>query len=409
MMGMEGHGSLSEESMTIKTGSEAMIRVSRLALAAALFCAPAAGALAQESAQRIWPSGPVRVFVGFAAGGTSDIIARDMASELEKVWRQPVIVDNRAGANGAIAAGQLAKLPADGQTLMMVVSGHVTNGYLNPRQPFDALKDFTPISLLASSPLVIIAHPGFPANDVRSMLELAREKPSTIAYTTPGTGSIQHLSMELLAYLSGARLVHVPYRSGALALNDTLAGHVPLSVLSVAQALPQLESGSVKPLAVTSAKATGLLPGVPPLVEAGLKDYEAELWFAVIAPAGLPPALAGRINADLVTIVKSPAMQKKLAEQGAPCDRQHAGRGRGLHEVGIGQVGQDHQGCEHQGGVSGVEALRQRSRLPAPEEICVGDRRMGLASLNPSCGGHGPSGHGSQAIPNSPRTKERPR
>jgi tripartite-type tricarboxylate transporter receptor subunit TctC len=257
------------------------------------------------------------MFVGFAAGGSTDIIARDIASELGKVWKQPVVVENRAGANGAIAAGQLAKLPADGQTLMMIVSGHVTNGWLNPQQPFDAFADFTPVSLLASSPLVIIAHPGFPANDIKSTLELARAKPATISYTTPGTGSIQHLSMELLAWLSGTRFVHVPYRSGALALNDTLAGHVPLSVLSVLQALPYLESRSVKPLAVTSAKATDTLPNVPALAEAGLKDYEAELWYMVIAPAGLPPALVARINEDLVKIVKSPEMQKKLVAQGA--------------------------------------------------------------------------------------------
>jgi tripartite-type tricarboxylate transporter receptor subunit TctC len=293
-----------------------MVRLNRLAIAAALlFCT--AAALAQVDVRGSWPGGPVKMFVGFAAGGSTDIIARDMAGELEKVWKQPVIVENRAGANGAIAAGQLAKLPADGQTLMMVVSGHVTNGWLNPQQPFDALKDFTPLSLVASSPLVIIAHPDFPANDIKGTLDLARAKPATISYTTPGTGSIQHLSMELLAHLSDTQFVHVPYRSGALALNDTLAGHVPLSVLSVAQALPQLESKSVKPLAVTSAKATDILPGVPPLAAAGLKDYEAELWYVMIAPAGLPRALAARINEDLVTIVKSPGMQKKLAEQGA--------------------------------------------------------------------------------------------
>jgi tripartite-type tricarboxylate transporter receptor subunit TctC len=294
-----------------------MVHLNQLALAAALLFSMPAAALAQGNVQRIWPDGPVKVFVGFAAGGSTDVIARDMAAELEKVWKQPVIVENRAGANGAIAAGQLAKLPADGQTLMMIVSGHVTNGWLNPQQPFDALADFTPLSLVASSPLVIITHPSFPANDVAHTLALARAKPATISYTTPGTGSIQHLSMELLAFLSGTKFVHVPYRSGALALNDTLAGHVPLSVLSVLQALPQLESRSVKPLAVTSAKATGILPDVPALAEAGLKDYEAELWFAVIAPAGLPPVLSARISEDVVKIVKSPGMQKKLAEQGA--------------------------------------------------------------------------------------------
>jgi tripartite-type tricarboxylate transporter receptor subunit TctC len=230
------------------------------------------------------------MFVGFAAGGSTDIIARDIGHELEKVWGQPVVIENRAGANGAIAAGQLAKLPADGQTLMMIVSGHVTNGYLNLKQPFDALKDFTPIVQVASSPLLIFAHPSFPANDIKSMLALAKEKPGTISYTSPGTGSIQHLSMELLAYLAGVKLVHVPYRSGALALNDTLAGHVPLSVLSVLQALPHLQAKTVKPLAVTSAKATDILPNVPALADAGLKDYEAELWYVVIAQRAFHPS-----------------------------------------------------------------------------------------------------------------------
>jgi tripartite-type tricarboxylate transporter receptor subunit TctC len=294
-----------------------MVLLRRLALAAALLASMPAAARAQANVQGTWPSGPVRMFVGFAAGGSTDVITRDIAAELEKAWRQPVVVDNRAGANGALATGQFARLPADGQTLMMAVSSHVTNGWLNPQQPFDALKDFTPLSLVASSPLVIVAHLGFPANDIRTTLDLARAKPATISYATPGTGSIHHLSMELLAHLSGTKFVHVPYRSGALALNDTLAGHVPLSVLSVLQALPQLESKRVKPLAAMSATATDMLPDVPALAEAGLKDYEAELWYMVIAPAGLPPALAARINGDLVKIVTSPGMRKKLAEQGA--------------------------------------------------------------------------------------------
>ena len=286
--------------------------ITSVVAAATLFCATAYDASAQQ-----WPNGPVKMFVGFGAGGSTDIIARDIGHELEKVWGQTVVIENRAGANGAIAAGQLAKLPPDGQTLMMIVSGHVTNGYLNPKQPFDALKDFTPITEIASSPLLIFSHPSFPANDIKSMIALAKEKPNTLAYTSPGTGSIQHLSMELLAYLAGVKLVHVPYRSGALALNDTLAGHVPLSVLSVLQALPHLQAKTIKPLAVTSAKATDILPGVPALAEAGLKGYEAELWYVVIAPAGMSPALTAKINADIVKIVKSPEMQKRLADQGA--------------------------------------------------------------------------------------------
>ena len=289
----------------------------RPVLAACLVLAAVAGQAFAQAPSRVWPSGPVRLFVGFGAGGSTDIIARDLAAGLEKAWRQPVVVENRPGANGALAAGLLARLPADGQTLMLIVSGHVTNGFLNPQQPFDALGDFTALGVVASSPLVIIAHPDFPAKDIATTLELARAKPDTIVYGSPGTGSVQHLSMELLAYMSGTKFVHVPYRSGALALNDTLAGHVPLGVLSVAQALPQIEQKTVKPLAVTSLKATGILPGVPALAEAGLAGYEAELWFAVIAPTGLPSPLADRINADLVTIVKSPAMQDRLREEGA--------------------------------------------------------------------------------------------
>jgi tripartite-type tricarboxylate transporter receptor subunit TctC len=294
-----------------------MTRWMAVIAAAIVLLAVGREASAQTLPTQNWPNGPVKMFVGFAAGGSTDIIARDIGHELEKVWGQPVVVENRAGANGAIAAGQLAKLPADGQTLMMIVSGHVTNGHLNPKQPFDALKDFTPIVQIASSPLLIFAHPSFPAADIKSMLALAKEKPSTISYTSPGTGSIQHLSMELLAYLAGVKLVHVPYRSGALALNDTLAGHVPLSVLSVLQALPHLQAGTIKPLAVTSAKATDILPNVPALADAGLKDYEAELWYVVIAPPGLSPELTERINSQIVKIVKSPEMQKRLADQGA--------------------------------------------------------------------------------------------
>jgi tripartite-type tricarboxylate transporter receptor subunit TctC len=285
-----------------------------LHLAASAAALPAVSRIARAQA---YPSRPVRLFVGFPPGGSTDIIARDLGSELEKVWGQPVIVENRAGANGAIATAQLAKLPADGQTLMMVVSGHITNPLLSANAGYDAIRDFAPISLIASSPLLIFAHPSFPASDIKATIALAKEKPGTISYATPGLGSIHHLSMELLAYLTGTRFVHVPYRGGAPALNDVLGGHVPLSVLSVFQALPHLQSKAVRPLAVTSAKAADVLPGVPSLAEVGVNDYEAELSYAVIAPSGLPPTLAAKINADIVRIIKSPGMQDHLAAQGA--------------------------------------------------------------------------------------------
>jgi tripartite-type tricarboxylate transporter receptor subunit TctC len=268
------------------------------------------------SAAQTYPNGPIRIFTGFPPGGTADILAREVGNELEKAWRSPVIVENRPGANGALAAVQLAKLAPDGQTLMMIVSGHITNPLVSPNAGYDAIKDFTAVSLVASSPLLIFAHPSFPANDIKGALALAREKPGTIGYATPGVGSIQQLSMELMAHLSGTKFLHVPYRGGAPALNDTSAGHVPLSVLSVFQALPYIQSRQLKPLAVTSRKRTDVLPNVQTVAEAGVADYEASLLFGLIAPAGLPQAVLAKLNAEAVRIIKAPAMLDKLTRQG---------------------------------------------------------------------------------------------
>ena len=280
-------------------------------IAVAMFHASTGGAFAQS-----YPNGPIKILVGFPPGGTTDIIARDVGQELEKAWHQTVIVENRAGANGALAAAQLAKLPPDGQTLMMIVSGHITNPLVSPSAGYDVLKDFTNISLLASSPLLIFAHPGFAANDIKGAIALAKEKPNTIGYATPGVGSIQQLSMELLSYLSGAKFLHVPYRGGAPALNDTIGGHVPISVLSVFQVLPLIQEGKLKALAVTDVKRTAVLPNVQTVAEAGVANYEASLLFGLIAPPGLPPAVLAKINAEVVRIINAPEMQKKLAAQG---------------------------------------------------------------------------------------------
>jgi tripartite-type tricarboxylate transporter receptor subunit TctC len=281
-----------------------------LALAAMLL------AWTEPAAAQSYPSGPIKILVGFAPGGTTDIIARDVGQELEKAWRQPVIVENRAGANGALAAAQLAKTTPDGQTLMMIVSGHITNPLVMANAGYDAIKDSTAISLLASSPLLIFAHPGFAANDIKGAIALAKEKPNSIGYATPGVGSIQQLSMELLSYLSGAKFLHVPYRGGAPALNDTIAGHVPLSVLSVFNVLALIQDGKLKPLAVTALKRSDVLPSVQTVAEAGVADYEASLLFGLIGPPGLPPAVTAKLNAEVTRIIKDPAMQKKLAAQG---------------------------------------------------------------------------------------------
>jgi len=281
-----------------------------LALCVSLGCASVATA-------QTYPSGPIRWLVGFTAGGTADMISRDVAGELEKVLGQPVIIENRPGANGSTATAALVGAKPDGQTLMMILSGHITNAFLYPNLGFDPLKDVTPISLVASSPLAIVANPNFPASDIKSLVEAAKAKPGTISYGTPGVASIQQLSLELMAYMTGTKFVHVPYRGGAPALNDAIGGHVPLAVLSVLQVMPQVEAKQLKALAVTSRGRTDVWPNVPSISESGVPGYEAELWFGVIAPAGTPDAIVDRLNREITRFIKSDIMQKRLASQGA--------------------------------------------------------------------------------------------
>ena len=279
-------------------------------------CGLLLGGLSGAAAQT-YPSGPIRWYVGFPPGGTADMISRDIGRELEKVLGQPVIIENRAGANGSTATAALAAAKPDGQTLMMILSGHITNSFLYPNLGFDPLKDITPISLVASSPLAIVANPNFGPSDIKSLVEAAKAKPGTISYATPGVASIQQLSLELMAFMTGTKFVHVPYRGGAPALNDVIGGHVPLAVLSVLQVMPQVEAKQLKPLAVTSRGRTDVWPNVPSIAEAGVTGYEAELWFGVIAPAGTPDAIVDRLNREITRFIKSDFMQKRLASQGA--------------------------------------------------------------------------------------------
>ena len=272
--------------------------------------------LAPAAAQS-YPSGPIRWLIGFPAGGTADMISRDIASELEKVLGKPVIIENRPGANGLTATQALVAAKPDGQTLMMILSGHITNAFLYPNSGFDPLKDVTPVSLVASSPLAIIANPGFAASDITSLVAAAKASPSTISYATPGVASIQQLSLELMAYMTGTKFVHVPYRGGAPALNDIIGGHVPIGVLSVLQVMPQVEAKQLKALAVTSKERTDVWPDVPSISESGVPGYEAELWFGVIAPAGTPDAIVDRLNAEITRFIKSDFMKQRLASQGA--------------------------------------------------------------------------------------------
>lgn len=272
---------------------------------------------AGSACAQTYPSGPIHWLIGFAAGGTADLISRDVGAHLEKVLGVPVIIENRPGANGSITTAALVAAKPDGQTLMMVVSGHITNAFLYPGIGFDPLKDVTPISLVASSPLAIVANPNFGPSDIKALVAAAKANPATISYGTPGVASIQQLSLELLAHLTGTKFVHVPYRGGAPALTDVMGGHVPIAVLSVLQVMPQVEAKQLKALAVTSRERTDVWPNVPSISESGVPGYDAELWFGVIAPRGTPDAIVDRLNKEIVSFIKSDAMKAKLAAQGA--------------------------------------------------------------------------------------------
>ena len=286
-----------------------MMRCNPMLLAAALLLALAAPASAQS-----YPSGTIKIMVGFTPGGTTDIIARDVAIELEKAWHNTVIVENRAGANGALAAAQLAKAAPDGYTLMMVVSGHITDPLIMANAGYDPLKDFTNISLLASSPLLIFAHPGFAANDIKGAIALAKEKPSTIGYATPGVGSIQQLSMELLSYLSGAKSACAVSRRGPCperhhrgARADQRAERVP----GVA-ADPGRQARAARR---HRAQTKRCVAGHPDRCRGRRRQLRASLLFGLIAPAGLPSDVLQKLNAEVVRIINDPGMKKKLAAQ----------------------------------------------------------------------------------------------
>src|SRR3954447_1878638 len=274
------------------------------------------GLSAGSAAAQNWPSGPIRWLVGVAAGGTADMISRDIGGELEKVLGVPIVIENRPGANGLTATQALVGAKPDGQTLMVILSGHIPNAFLYPNSGFDPLKDVTPISLVASSPLGIVANPNFSPSDIKSLVAAAKEKPNTISYATPGVASIQQLSLELLAYMTQTKFVHVPYRGGAPALNDAIGGHVQLAVLSVLQVMPQVEAKQLKPLAVTSKDRTDVWPNVPTIAESGVPGYEAELWFGIIAPAATPEAIVEKINGEATRFIKWDSMKPKLAAQG---------------------------------------------------------------------------------------------
>jgi len=288
--------------------------VRRALLATAAFYLALTGTVHAEDA---WPSRPIKLVVPFAAGGTSDVLARALAEKLQGVLKQTVIVDNKAGAGGVIGADSVAKAPADGYTILLgTIASHAINPALQPKMPYDALKDFAPVDLLGSISNVLLVGAGQPYKTVKDLAAAAKAKPGSVAFASAGQGSSQHMSGELFKQLAGAELTHIPYKGSAPAIQDVIGGQVPMSFETVTVALPHIQSGKVRALAVTSAKRSPALPDTPTLQEAGVKGFDVASWQAIYAPAGTPPAIVQRLNAEIEKIVAMPDVKAKFETLG---------------------------------------------------------------------------------------------
>ena len=282
-------------------------------IAAAVAMVAAGGA---ASAQSSFPSKPVRIFVPYAAGGGVDVLARTLGDVVSRRWGQPVVVENRPGAGGVVASQALVTSPPDGYTLIVVASGHATNPFLYPKIPYDTFKDFAPISLLASSPNILLVRADSPFKTLGDMITQARAKPGSLSFGHAGTGTSTHLAGELLKNLARIDLNAIPYKGGAPSINDLLGGQIPMSFNNGPESVGQLEAGTVRALAVTTASRAPFLPTVPGMAET-VPGYDTEVWWGLLGPAGMSPDLVAKLAHDFVAALNTEPVKERLAKLGA--------------------------------------------------------------------------------------------
>jgi len=274
-------------------------------------CAFAASAAAAQD----YPSRPVHVVVPYTPGTGADILSRVLAPLLAERLKAAFVTDNRPGATGNIGADQVAKSPADGYTLLLTATSFTTNPALKPA-PFDPVRDFAPIALLATGALGIYIHPGVPAKTMQEFVERVRSQPGKLYYSSPGNGGPQHLAMELLKLETGMHIVHVPYKGAGGAITDLVGGHVQAMISALQTVAPHVHAGRLRMLAVMSAKRAEAFPDVPTLKEAGMPDLEVETWYAMFAPAGTPQPIVMQLNESLNQFMREPAVREVLEKQG---------------------------------------------------------------------------------------------
>src|SRR2546421_802837 len=272
----------------------------------------ATGALAQ-----VWPSKPVTLMVPFAPGGTTDIVARPFAQALSQEFGQPLVVENRAGAGGTLAAGIAAHAAPDGYTLFIATVAHTMATSLYKQLSYDFEKDFVPITVLASVPNILVVNPSVPAKSVQELIAYAKANPGKLAYGSAGNGSTEHLSAELFKSMTGVDMVHIPYKGGAPMMADLLGGQIQLAIETSGSAAPHIKAGKVRALAVTTATRSPAFPELPTFAESGLKGYEVTTWYAILAPKGTPIEITTKLYNAILKILKTADMQERLGQFGA--------------------------------------------------------------------------------------------
>ena len=263
-----------------------------------------------------YPSRPIRLVLPFAAGGLVDVPGRILAQKLSEALGQPVVVENRAGAGSTIGADNVAKSKPDGYTLMITSTTHVISANLYKRLPYDALRDFTMVMKLAEGPYVLVVHPSLAANSVADLVALAKAQPGRIDYASSGNGSSQHLVAALFCAMSGAPLNHIPYKGSDRATQDIIGGQVKVGFVGTPIALPHVKSGRLRALAVSTARRSAEMPGVPTLAEAGVPGYEATIWMGLFAPAGLPREIVARLHGEVGRVLAAPEARAAIAATG---------------------------------------------------------------------------------------------
>jgi tripartite-type tricarboxylate transporter receptor subunit TctC len=263
-----------------------------------------------------YPDRTIRIVVPYPPGGFNDTLGRIVAQKLSEAWGLPAVVENRPGGGTLIGTESVAKAPPDGYTLLVVAFPFAVNPSLYAKLPYDTVKDFAPLILAGETPNLLVVNPSVPINSVKELIDAAKAKPGSLSYGSTGSGSSNHLSMELFRLMTGVNIVHVPYKGSAPMVTDLLGGHVQVAFDNTPNVLPQVKAGKLRALAITSAARHAMVPDVPTVAEAGVPGYEVGVWFGLVAPIGTPPAVLAKLNGELNRMLAMPDVKQKFADQG---------------------------------------------------------------------------------------------